>query len=213
MTRQTGKPALDPLDRTTEAVFGLLMALTFTGAASVVSVENPQHILAAALGCNLAWGFTDAVMYLLSTSIERRRRSAFLERLRAADPSDAANLLREAVGDILPEDTPEYRVSSLVDWVRNVGRGGGSARLVAEDYRAALTVLLTVVGATFPPIVPLFLFEDGGTALRLSNIVSILFLVLLGRFLDRLIDGRWRFGLLMPVIGIGLVIAIIALGG
>ena len=139
MTRQTGKPALDPLDRTTEAVFGLLMALTFTGAASVVSVENPRQILAAALGCNLAWGVTDAVMYLLSTSIERRRRSAFLERLRAADPSDAANLLREAVGDILPDTTPENRVSSLVDWVRDGGKGGRTAGLVADDYRAALT--------------------------------------------------------------------------
>ena len=60
---------------------------------------------------------------------------------------------------------------------------------------------------------PLFLLEDGGAALRISNIVSILFLVLLGRILDRLIDGRWRFGLLMPVIGIGLVMTIIALGG
>jgi hypothetical protein len=213
LASQTTKPVLDPLDRTTEAVFGLLMALTFTGAASVVSVENPGQILAAALACNIAWGFTDAVMYLLSTSIGRRRRGVFLARMRTADPDEATGLLRDALGDLLPEQTSPQRIGVLVEWTQEAGRDGIATRLGADDYRAALAVFLTVVGATFPPVVPLFLFEDGWTALRISNLVSLLFLVLMGRVLDRLIDGRWRFGLLMPVIGLGLVSTIIALGG
>ena len=58
---------MNPVDRVSELLFGLFMALTFVGAVSVAD-SGPAEIrtmLAAALGCNLAWGLADAIMYLV----------------------------------------------------------------------------------------------------------------------------------------------------
>jgi hypothetical protein len=48
---------LDPMDRISEVLFGLIMALTFTCTLGVVTADNIQvrTMLFAALGCNLAW--------------------------------------------------------------------------------------------------------------------------------------------------------------
>src|SRR5207344_2665605 len=56
-------PVLSPVDRVSEMLFGLFMALTFVGAVSVADAgrENLREMFGAALGCNLAWGLVDAV--------------------------------------------------------------------------------------------------------------------------------------------------------
>ena len=58
---------LDPIDRISEVLFGLIMVLTFTGSISVASDGRSEIsvLLWAALGCNLAWGIIDAVFYLM----------------------------------------------------------------------------------------------------------------------------------------------------
>jgi hypothetical protein len=72
------KGVLDPVERVSEVVFGVLMALSFTGALSVATAgrEEVRTMMLTALGCNLAWGLTDAVMYLVGTVVERSRQAA-----------------------------------------------------------------------------------------------------------------------------------------
>ena len=67
---------LDVVERVSEMCFGLLMALTFVGAVSTVGPdqETPSTMWRAALGCNLAWGLADAMMYLLHTLTSRGHR-------------------------------------------------------------------------------------------------------------------------------------------
>src|SRR5690349_18016843 len=50
-------PVLDPVERITEVIFGLLMAMTFTGTISVSTAAQAAErtMMIAALGCNLAW--------------------------------------------------------------------------------------------------------------------------------------------------------------
>ena len=71
----TREAVLNPVDRVSEALFGLFMALTFVGAVSVTEGPEGQirSMFAAALGCNLAWGLVDAVMYLIRTVTDRGR--------------------------------------------------------------------------------------------------------------------------------------------
>ena len=47
---------LDPVHRVSEVIFGLLMALSFTGALSVATAgrEEIRTVMFTALGCNLA---------------------------------------------------------------------------------------------------------------------------------------------------------------
>jgi Na+-driven multidrug efflux pump len=54
---------LDPTDRFSEVVFGVVMAMTCTGTVSVASAgeQDMRPLLYAAVGCNLAWGIVDAV--------------------------------------------------------------------------------------------------------------------------------------------------------
>ena len=65
---------LDPSETLLEVLFGLIMALTLTAGARLLS-EN-QNIDAAGLaaglvGCNVAWGIIDAVFYLLGARFSR----------------------------------------------------------------------------------------------------------------------------------------------
>ena len=74
---------LDPIERVSEVIFGLLMAMTFIGSLSVATAgrEEVRTMMITALGCNLAWGLADAVMYLVARSPNGRNR-ALLARLR-----------------------------------------------------------------------------------------------------------------------------------
>ena len=57
----SSKSVLDPIERISEVLFGLIMVLTFTGSLSVAEAgrEDVRVMLLGALGCNLAWGIID----------------------------------------------------------------------------------------------------------------------------------------------------------
>lgn len=92
---------LEPIDRITEVIFGLLMAMTFIGSLSVATAgrEDARLMLIAAFGCNLAWGLADAVIYLLRTWTERTRSRTLLAHLQVAEGSQG----RRLIADALPE--------------------------------------------------------------------------------------------------------------
>ena len=57
------------------------MVLTFTLGAGLEVQEGPdaaRQLLIAALGCNLAWGIIDGVMYVMNAMSERGRRQRLL---------------------------------------------------------------------------------------------------------------------------------------
>ena len=58
---------LDPMERISETLFGLIMALTFICSLGIATGSNInlQTMLIGALGCNLAWGIVDGGLYLL----------------------------------------------------------------------------------------------------------------------------------------------------
>ena len=72
---RTPELILSPVDRASEVVFGLIMALTFTGGLSVATASSTdvRDMLIGALGCNVAWGMVDAVMFVLANMAERGR--------------------------------------------------------------------------------------------------------------------------------------------
>src|SRR3954470_14642083 len=76
---------LDPVDRVSELLFGLFMALTFVGAISVAEAGRARlrDMYAAALGCNLAWGLVDAVMYVVRSVTTRGRSLTLIHAVRA----------------------------------------------------------------------------------------------------------------------------------
>lgn len=214
---QTRKQLLSPVDRVSEMLFGLFMALTFVGAVSAATAgkEEIRTLFIAAFGCNLAWGLVDAVMYLVRTIAERGRKLTLAQAVRGA-PDAAAG--RRIVADSLPEPAASLVSETEIEAIR--------ARIAAlpslpdrpalgrDDALAAVGIFLIVVLATFPVVIPFIVFPDVDTAKLASRALALAMLFLGGLALGRYAGyGSWRTGLVMAGLGAALVVAINALGG
>jgi VIT1/CCC1 family predicted Fe2+/Mn2+ transporter len=207
---------LDPVERVSEVIFGLLMAMTFVGALSVATAgrEEIRTMMITALGCNLAWGLADAVMYLVRTVTERTRKRVLLAQLRdRADPATGQAL----VADALPPRIADAAGAEGLELLRRrlAELPHVTAPLLGgDDFKGALGVFLLVVVATFPVVVPFMLFDTVALAMRVSNLVALAMLFVAGWILARYAGGSpWRGGAAMAVTGAVLMAAIMALGG
>ena len=211
------KAILDPVDRVSETVFGVLMALTFTGSVSVAMAGTGEvrTILFAAFGCNIAWGLADAVMFLVGTLTERTRSYTLVRRLRTATSAEEARaLLAEALPESVRQVTGPDELDAMRRRLSELPEPPLRARLYRDDYAGALGVFAFVVLATFPVALPFVLFRDPALAIRMSNLAAVVTLFLGGWLLGRYAGaGGWRSGFALAAIGTVLVIVIIALGG
>src|SRR3979490_457462 len=98
------KRLLGPAERIGEALFGLIMVLTFTGSLSVAEAgrDDVRTMLIGALGCNLAWGIIDGVLYLMGCMAEKGRGLLTFRAVReAADPKEAQRLIADALPSVV----------------------------------------------------------------------------------------------------------------
>jgi VIT1/CCC1 family predicted Fe2+/Mn2+ transporter len=210
------RPVLEPTDRIAEIVFGLIMATTFTGTLSATAGrEDVRTMLIGAIGCNLARGLVDAVMYVVTTLTERGRNLRFLQQVRATtQPAVAQRLIGETLPEALTRSLQPGEIDRLWARLQSLPEPPRYPRLDGRDFAAAAAVFLLVVASTFPVVVPFMFFDQVLTATRTSNAIAILILFLAGHDLGRHACYRpWRTGLAMAAIGVVLVVLTIALGG
>ena len=208
---------LDPIERASEVIFGLLMAMTFIGSLSAATAgrEEVRTMMFTALGCNLAWGLADAVMYLVRTATNRTRNRTFVARVRA-EPDAARG--RALVKEALPNGIAEAAGPEGLDAIhRNINAPSAPdlrPTLSGTDFKGAFGVFLLVVGATFPVVIPFMFFDQAALAIRVSNGVAVAMLFIAGEVLGHYAGARrWHGGFWMAVTGILLMGAIMALGG
>jgi hypothetical protein len=206
---------LDPLERGSEILFGVVMVLTFTSSIGVVQADEAETraILAGAVACNLAWGLVDAVMYLLAGFMTRARSLATLRAVRQASPEEAHRLILGALPTPVADElaAPEVEVLRL----RLVAqREPDPVRLGARDFLGALGVFLLVSVSTFPVVLPFVIVTEPRAALRTSNAIAGIMLFVTGWALG-IHAGRpgWRTGLGLVAAGAVLVAVTMALGG
>ncbi|HZZ93769.1 MAG TPA: hypothetical protein VFE23_14505 [Usitatibacter sp.] len=211
------EPVLNAVERVSEMCFGLYMAITFAGAMSVVTPGGGEvrTMVVTALGCNLAWGLVDAVMYLVRTITERGRTLNLALAVRAAP--DAASG-RRAVGRALSQVASQLVSDAEIEAVRlrivALPALPERPHLYARDALAAVAIFLIVVAATFPIVLPFIFIADVGTAKWVSRIVALAMLFMGGRSLGRHAGyGGWRTGFSMMGLGAAVIVAIMALGG
>jgi VIT1/CCC1 family predicted Fe2+/Mn2+ transporter len=207
---------LDPLARISEILFGLIMALTFTGALAVTSGRDEvRTLLVGAIGCNIAWGLVDAVMYLIGALTERGRDLVTVRAVReAGTPAQARHRIVAAVSPMMTSILTEQDIERVRLGLLQLRDLPPAPALTAADWRGALAVFLLVFLSTFPVVIPFLVFRDVPVALRASNLVAIAMLFACGYLLAR--HGGyhpWRTGFSMVVIGVVLVGIAIALGG
>src|SRR5262249_53693150 len=100
---------LEPMDRISEVLFGLIMALTFTLTLGVVTADRIQvrTMLLAALGSNLAWRIIAAGAFLMARFNQRGRNVMQLRAVRtAADIADAHRIIADALPPVLASALP-----------------------------------------------------------------------------------------------------------
>jgi hypothetical protein len=208
---------LDPIARTSEVLFGLIMALTFTGTLAVATAdrEEVRTLLIGMVGCNIAWGLVDAVMYLMSSLTERGHGLRTIRAVRAASTTgDAHRIVSDALPPVVSsllrtQDFERIRIGLL--GLRDLPAKGWLTR---EDLLGASAVFLLVFLSTFPIVIPFLVFDRVQLALRVSNLVAIVMLFCLGYWLGQHGDYHpVRTGLSMVLLGLVLVGTAIALGG
>jgi len=208
---------LDPEERFAEILFGLIMVVTITGTISVASAGQQEvgTMLKGAVGCNLAWGIADAVMYLLSTLVMRGRGIVALRALRSAgDPRLAHAIIVEAVPPVVAAALGPEELEAIRKRLAAAPPPPKRPPMTGDDFLAALGVCLLVFASTFPVVIPFVFMQNALRALRVSNGIAIAMLFLLGWAAARKTGGRpWLVGLAMVLLGVVLVAVIVALGG
>ncbi len=208
---------LDPIARVSEVLFGLIMALTFTGTLSAATAgrEEVRTLLIGVIGCNIAWGLVDAVMFLMSALSERGHGLLTIQAVRRAPTPDAAHSVIAAavppvVAGLLKRDALETVRVGLV----GMNDLPPSPTLTKDDWLGALAVFLLVFLSTFPLVIPFLIFRNVHLALRLSNLIALVMLFITGSWLARHggHNPLWT-GLAMMLLGVVLVGITIALGG
>ncbi|AET93773.1 hypothetical protein BYI23_D002630 (plasmid) [Burkholderia sp. YI23] len=208
---------LDTVDRVSEMCFGLFMALTFVGTVSAATggEDAGRKMLYTALGCNLAWGLADAVMYLVRTIADRARRHALaLAVQRERNAAAGVRALRERVSAALDPFISDADLEAIRKRIAASEALPERARFVRADFLAALAIFIIIVLSTFPVAAPFVIFTHVPTALLISRMLTLAMLFICGFALGGYAGwSGWKAGLSMMALGVLLTMAIIALGG
>ena len=208
---------LDPMERISEVLFGLIMVLTYTGTLSVATADRAEvrTMLIGALGCNLAWGIIDGGLYLLARLHERGRNILmFLEVRKATDPDAARRIIADALPPQVASVLPQEHLESVRQKLLQAAEPPARPRLMKDDWLGALGICVLVFLSTFPVAVPFLFIGDARLALRVSNAIAIAMLFLCGYAFGHYAGLRpWPMGLAMVAVGGVLVAITIALGG
>jgi VIT family len=211
------KRLLEPMERISEVLFGLIMVLTVTCSFSVVEADRRQvhDMLLAAIGCNLAWGAIDAVLYLLARFSEQGQGILSLQALRkATDLSEVQTIIAAVLPPLLASALTPTEFDLMRQRLNQLPEPPAHPKLTKDDWLAAAGVFLLVFLSTFPAVIPFLFTSDAKFALRVSNSIAILMLFITGYAFGRHAGRRpWRAGVAMVILGSVLVGITISLGG
>jgi VIT1/CCC1 family predicted Fe2+/Mn2+ transporter len=210
------KRALDPIDRISEVLFGLIMVLTFTGSLSIAQAgrEDTRTMLVGALGCNLAWGIIDGVLYLMGGLADKGRLVRGLRAARrAASREEAQRILAELLPDPVAALVEPRDLAAIEERLREMPELQ-TPRLDRDDWRGAIAVFLLVFLSTFPVAIPFLVIDPAMRALRVSNLIAIVMLFITGYAFGQLTHrNAWLWGVSMVVLGGALAGLTMILGG
>ena len=214
---ESSKRVLEPIDRVSEILFGLIMVLSFTGSLSVAGAgrDDVRAMLIGALGCNLAWGIIDAVFYLMgSLAAKSRDLMTFRAVRQTTDPQRAQVLIAEALPSVVASVLKPEELEAMRLRLTQLPEPPARARLHKDDWLGAAGVFVLVFLPTFPVVSPFIVMQNAGPALRVSNAIAVVLLFGAGYAFGRLTGRRpvW-VGIVMVVLGAVLVGITVALGG
>lgn len=211
---------LDPASRLGEVLFGLIMVLGVTLTAGLTVAEGEagvRQLLQAALGCNIAWGIIDGIMYVMNCMTARAEKARLIEAIqRAPDARAALDIVRDEIEPRFETLAgPEPREALCRSILEYLAQGKApTTKVTKDDLYGALACFWLVFLSCLPVAVPFLILSEPTLALRVSNFLLIVMLFFVGHKWARYAHtNRIVAGLAMVAIGLALVGVAIPLGG
>jgi hypothetical protein len=216
-TRLSEWTVLDPPARISEILFGLIMVLTFTCTISVSTAgrQEVSELLWAALGCNLAWGLVDGIMYLMDELIGRAHGIKLLKNIRLLDnKAGTRKMIRESINPLISDLMEDEDIDRLGEKIKKLPDLHLKKTMVLKNFLVAGQIFLLVFLVTVPVAIPFVFVKDVTLAIRLSNAVALVLMFVSGFALARYSGMRPVLtALVYMFIGVVLVGMTMALGG
>ena len=214
---KSSKRVLEPIERVSEVLFGLIMVLTFTGSLSVAESgrDDVRTMLIGALGCNIAWGIIDGIFYLMGSLAEKGRGLiAFRAVRKATNPEEARGIVADALPPVIAAILEPAELDAMSRRLQELPEPSGHMSFRRSDWLGAIGVFLLVFLSTFPVVLPFVFVSEIHLAMRISNGIAIAMMYVAGHFLGKHAGLRpIPTGLVMVALGVVLVGITIALGG
>jgi hypothetical protein len=212
---------LKPSESLTEVIAGLIMALTFTLGASVLSgggADGARTALVGAIGCNIAWGVIDGVLYMMGSTFDRNRHLRIRRAIASAtDEAAALAAIRGELDQYLASVTQVEDREQLYRSIRNAlaqRRLPLRTGLARDDVMGAIEIFCLVFATALPAALPLLVIGHPWWALRLSNLFVVGLLFVVGYHWAKYVDANpWSAGLGLMGLGLAMVAVAIPLGG
>jgi hypothetical protein len=214
---------LSPADRLAEVMCGLIMVLTFTLTAGLTAGDGPdavRSLLLAAIGCNIAWGIIDGVLYIMSSLSQRAEKARVVRAVQGLPEGGASlDLVREAVGPKLfalasSDDKAAQDAVFVATQKYLVNAVATPARVTGDDVRGAIAIFWLELLACLPAALPFMFIKQPVLALHVSNAILVGMLFLTGQKWAQYVGApRLLSGLAMSAIGLALVGVAALLGG
>lgn len=208
---------LDPVTRLSEVVFGLIMVLTFTGSVSVATSgrDDIRTMLWSALGCNIAWGIVDGLMFLMSIILERGQSLRILRALKTTQNDDEAKvIIKNSLPPLFSHIMKEEELQEVRKDIQTIPDLPKIVPLTWQDFKGALAIFILVFISTFPATIPFIIFHNVSVAMRWSNGIGLLLLFITGFYIGKVSGYRPLLtGIAVSIIGALVVLLTIALGG
>jgi VIT1/CCC1 family predicted Fe2+/Mn2+ transporter len=209
---------VNPADRMAEMIFGLVMALGVTGAIRLGATDlDSRELFVSVVGCNIAWGIVDGVVLVLMRLFERGRVARVVRRARSAANDDQAYQIIEDelapdVVDLMTQDERSDLRAIVLGMLPRVQPK--PARMERGDLLHGISAGLLVMLPTIPVVLPYLLFDDTFFAVRVSSVVALILLFLIGHRWGRMVGAQgWKIGGALVLLGAVLVVITVALGG
>ena len=211
------KRFLDPMERISEILFGLVMVLSVTCSFSVGGGGRTEvhQMLIGTLGCNVVWGVIDAVLYWLACFHAHGQKIVALRAAREKEhPDEAYRVIADALPPLIASVMTPVELEAVRQGLLLLPEPPQSPRITRDEWLAGLGVFLLVVVSVLPVALPFLFIHDPTRALRISNGIAVLLLFLTGYIYGHYTRYRpLRSGLIMIAIGAAMVGMTIALGG
>ena len=208
---------LNPVDRISEVLFGTIMVLTFTGAISAATDgrQEIRDLLWAALGCNVAWGLVDAIMYLMNVVLERAHGVTLIHRITNSESNEISRqILKTEIQPLVSGLLKDEELDSLTQRLKKIPPPSRRNLLSGKDFMAGLEIFFLVFLCTLPVALPFAFFQEVAFAMRASNGVALMILFIGGYILAGYAGfRRFTTAVIYVLIGVLLVALTMALGG